>query len=202
MALQLVTDAIAEPITLSEAKAHCRIDTADEDALVTSYIGAARRSCEDFCNRAFLTQTWRLVLDEFPLPKPMAGSAVLVTQSILIPKAWVRSISSVKYIDAAGTEQTCDASNYRLVAHPHTVGRLMPAFGLSWPAVRADEGVISVEFVAGWTLAADVPETIKQAIKFMVGHFYQSREEVVIGTIATQLPRACEHLLWPHRVFP
>ena len=75
MGLQLVTPPAAEPVSLSEAKEHSRITGTDEDDLITTFIEAAREYCEEYQNRAYITQTWDLSLDEFPdspysLPKP------------------------------------------------------------------------------------------------------------------------------------
>ena len=57
-----------EPVTISEAKAHLRVDenVAEEDELIAAYIAAAREYCEGFQNRAYITQTWELWLDSFP----------------------------------------------------------------------------------------------------------------------------------------
>ena len=46
MSLTLITPAAAEPITLAEARAQCRIDGTDEDALLTIAIAAARSRAE------------------------------------------------------------------------------------------------------------------------------------------------------------
>jgi len=51
-----------EPVTLAEAKAFCRIDGADEDALVDALIAAARLQVESLTGRALITQTWRLTM--------------------------------------------------------------------------------------------------------------------------------------------
>ena len=51
-----------EPVTLAEAKAFCRIDASDDDALVTALIAAARLHVEGLTGRALITQTWRLTL--------------------------------------------------------------------------------------------------------------------------------------------
>ncbi len=51
-----------EPVTLAEAKAFCRIDGSDEDALVEALIAAARLQVESLTGRALVTQSWRLTL--------------------------------------------------------------------------------------------------------------------------------------------
>lgn len=52
-----------EPVSLAEAKAWCRIDASDEDALVSALIAAARLQIETDTGRALVTQSWRLALD-------------------------------------------------------------------------------------------------------------------------------------------
>lgn len=39
-------------LTLDQAKAHLRVDTADQDTQVTLYMGAAEQAAVDFLNRA------------------------------------------------------------------------------------------------------------------------------------------------------
>lgn len=45
-----------------------------------------------------------------------------------------------------------------------------------------------------------IPENIIQAMKLLIGHYWENREGVVTGTIATELPLAVENLLWQSRV--
>ena len=47
----------AEPVTLQEAKDWCRVDVADDDALITSLITAARIMCENYANLSFINRT-------------------------------------------------------------------------------------------------------------------------------------------------
>ncbi|MNC83029.1 hypothetical protein D3C75_1368070 [compost metagenome] len=41
---------------------------------------------------------------------------------------------------------------------------------------------------------------IKAACLLILGHLYANREDVVIGTIATELPKGSVALLTPHRI--
>jgi len=69
-----------EPVTLAEAKAHCRIDGSDEDALVSALIAAARMQVESLSGRALVTQTWRLTMTCAPrlVELPVIPAASLV----------------------------------------------------------------------------------------------------------------------------
>ena len=69
--LTLVTAPASEPVSLAEAKAHLRIEAADDDSLIGALITAARQSAEAHMRRALMSQTWRLSLDRFPAaPQP------------------------------------------------------------------------------------------------------------------------------------
>ena len=54
---------LAEPVTLAEAKAWCRIDVADEDVLITDLITSARQACENYVNLSFVTRTIDAVIE-------------------------------------------------------------------------------------------------------------------------------------------
>jgi hypothetical protein len=55
-----------EPVSLAQAKLWCRIDTGDEDALLSALIAAARLQVESLTGLALTSQSWRLVLDCAP----------------------------------------------------------------------------------------------------------------------------------------
>jgi hypothetical protein len=44
--LSLITPPVLEPISVQEAKEHCRVDLTDEDALIDGYVQAARMHIE------------------------------------------------------------------------------------------------------------------------------------------------------------
>ena len=165
MGLKLVTPPTTEPVSVSEAKEHLRITGTDEDALITTFIEAAREYCEEYQNKAYITQTWDLSLDEFP-DSPYS-----------LPKPPLQSISSIKYYDQDGTEYEFNASDY-LVDTASVKGRVSLAYGKSWPSVTLQpmNGVI-IQFIAGYGEAAsDVPERIRNAIKVLIGQIYENRE--------------------------
>jgi len=158
-----------------------------EDASITRLIQAARVYCEGFQNRAFITQSWYLWLDEWPF-------------YIRIPLPPLVSVESIKYYDTANTEYTMAAADYYVdaVSQP---GEIHLAYGKSWPSVTLREkNGICVEFTAGYGAAAAVPATVCQAMLLLIGHLYENRE-VVSEKPLTEVPMAVDSLLWLDRVF-
>lgn len=191
MGLVLVTDPAEEPVSLAEAKSHLRVEVSDDDSYITSLIQVAREMAENILRRALITQTWKLVLDEFP-----SGD------EIELPLPPLQSVSSVKYTPNGSSQQTFDAGNY-IVDTASEPGRIVLKSDKSWPGdtLEAAAGV-EVTFVCGYGDAgADVPLSIRQAMLLLIGHFYESREAVIIGTITRELPLGAKRLLWPYRVF-
>ena len=50
-------------------------------------------------------------------------------------------------------------------------------------------------------VVTDFPASFKAALLLLLGHSYNSREAVVVGTIAAELPLAVDSLLWSSRNF-
>lgn len=164
---------------------------ASDDTLLTALIQAAREYVEGYQNRALCTQTWELVLDSWP-----------VRDSIEMPKPPLQSVSSIKYKDKAGAESTWADTNY-IVDPDSFLGRVVLADGISWPtATLYPAGGIRIQFVAGYGLAADVPQTTRQAMLLLIGFWYENRETVNIRNISAELPFATKALLDLNRVIP
>ncbi|HVW36055.1 MAG TPA: head-tail connector protein [Pirellulales bacterium] len=216
MNLTLVTPPAAEPVTLAEAKLHARINLTDDDDLVSALIVAARRYCEAFTRRQFVTATWNMVLDTFPsrtFPTGMFQTGTFPTGSypigtfpggtfplgalynwaITLPLPPVQAVNSITYLDSAGDLQTLAPSQY-VVDVTGEPARLTPQYGFVWPITRWQVGSVTVQFTAGYGTAADVPETVKAAIKLLVAHWYEHREAVSDKTMAS-VPLAVESLL-------
>lgn len=175
MALKLITAPTAEPVTLDEAKAQCRVEDTASDTLLTGLIAAAREMAEQETGRALMTQTWELALDAFP-----AGEIDLV-------KVPVQSITSVKYLDGNGAEQTIANANYTLDSYG--IGHwLLPAYDYDWPATLDSANAVKVRFVCGYADAASVPPGVKLWMKAQIAHWFANRESVNVGNITSKLP--------------
>jgi uncharacterized phiE125 gp8 family phage protein len=65
MSSRLITPPAEEPVSLQEAREHLRPESG-EDEYLSDPIAAARRHCESFQGRAYITQTWDLYMNAFP----------------------------------------------------------------------------------------------------------------------------------------
>ena len=66
MAIDIVTPAASEPITLTEAKNFLRVDHSDDDTLISALITASRQMCEEYTRRILVTTTVDEYFDKFP----------------------------------------------------------------------------------------------------------------------------------------
>lgn len=187
MILKLSSAPGAEPLSAAEAKAHLRVDHSDDDTYISTLIKAARHYIEQVTNRALITQTWIAYLDDF-LPV------------IQLPKPELISVTGITYVDTDGTTQNLGTSIYT-VDTDSLPGRVYEAYNQSWPTVRDIPKAVAITYTAGYGAAStNVPEPILQASKILVAHWYENREPVIVGTIASPVPLSVTHLLAPYKV--
>jgi uncharacterized phiE125 gp8 family phage protein len=189
MSLKLLTAPTIEPVSLSDARDYLRVIALDEDNLILSLIKGARQWCEEYCNSAFVNQTWELWLDRWPSDNV-----------IKLERPPVSVINSVKYYDTANVEATMSAGDYfaNYKSYPANLGL---AYGKAWPAtsLRPHNGIV-VNFTTGYGVnASDVPDSIRTAIKMLTSHFFEMRQPEITGTITSQLDFAFKALLSPYR---
>ncbi|MFA5897938.1 MAG: head-tail connector protein [Hyphomicrobium sp.] len=185
----LVTPADANDpiITTAEAKLHCHIDGAEEDALVAALVAAATKHLDGYAGilgRALVTQTWRQNFDDFSTCFRLPLQAA--------------TISSITSQNTAGQIATITATNYAL--QEDALGSFVRfKDDYSFPSDLYQTKAIAVNFTAGYGAAAEVPEPIKQAMLLLIGHWYANREAVNVGNIVTPLPFAVDALLELYR---
>ena len=167
-AKEISVDATDLIISVANAKEHLRVDTSDDDTLITFYIDAARTYIEEYLGRTLVPKTLKLHLDRFPYDG----------QSILIPDSPVVAISSITYVDTNGDTQTWASSEYNvdIVSLP---SRLETAYNVSYPSTRAQHNAVTITYTAGYDVTAGIslaPGAIGHAIKLMLGSMYEVRE--------------------------
>ena len=189
MSLVVTSAPTAYPVTVAEAKSHVRIETSDDDTLVDAMLAAATAMAEAQTGLALITQTLALHLDEWPCDGV-----------IYVPRAPLASVTSIVYRATDGTQTTLSASEYQTVTSSQP-GRIAPAYGYDWPALRGTLDDVVITFVAGFGASgSSVPADIRHAILLIFAELYENREGFVTGTIATPLPMAADMLLGRHRL--
>ena len=187
---KLVTAPSDEPVTLDQAKLHCRVDGTDEDTLIQGYIGAVRSFLDyddGVLGRAIVTQTWDASV---VAPGPDGVIALPVTP--------VQSLVSIKYFDTNNIEQTLDLANFTLIATKWEA-KIIPVTGVAWPDTFDRHDAITVQYVAGFGDPDAVPEALKHAILLLVCYWYENRETAAGGVEFHDLPWTLKAILGPFK---
>ncbi|KUL96152.1 hypothetical protein DK26_08950 [Bosea sp. WAO] len=174
-----------EPVSLSEAKDFLRLLASDEDELLGTLITAARLMVEAASGRMLIDQSWRLVLDRWP-----------VGGELRLPLSPVGSIIAARVYDAAGGAQVVVASSLVLVE-----GTDPPVITISGtvPVPGRDRAAIEIDVVAGFGATRDlVPAPLRQAVLRLACRWFEHRGDVV-SRDATHLPVEIAALVAPYR---
>ncbi|OIO03165.1 MAG: hypothetical protein AUJ49_05020 [Desulfovibrionaceae bacterium CG1_02_65_16] len=215
MALKCITPPSSLPVTVAEAKEHMVVSTSADDSLIAAFIAAATDAAQGITGRQLVEAEYELVLDQFPTRFPgwLCGEW-LEHNSIELPLPPLLSVeaqpavSSIKYIDAEGVEQTMPTADYTVDADS-LLGRVYPAYGKSWPATRAVPNAVRIRYICGWPMGEATsppvwtgPEAIKTWIKVRVATHYTMREALVQGQAVAELPHSfIDGLLDPWRIY-
>lgn len=170
-----------EPVTLAEARAHCRVLSTDEDDLITALIIAAREWVENFTGHILVQREVTQRLSCFKRPRlfawPIADDATV----------------TATYVDSDGATQALNGA--RLI-FGNGWAELATAFGSAWPT---SYGPATVTVEAGYATAEDVPQSMKQAILLLVAAWFANRE-AVSDKAMVEAPFAVEALCQPYRM--
>lgn len=182
--LSLQTAATTLAVSVADQKSYMRVTHSDEDTLIQSLIEAATAHAEFVTGRATITQTWKLTLPSWP-------------EIFRVPMPPLQSVSSLKYVDAAGTLQTLtETTDYvAYTASGTDRGLVGPAYGKSWPSARSVPDAVQLTFVAGWDSAASIPDNFTSAIKLLAAHWYENREG------EADIPMAVDRILAAHKCY-
>jgi len=138
MRLSTILAPTAEPVSLSEAKAHLRAEDADDDALIEAQVAAARRYVEDYTKQILVGRTLRADLDCFP------GGV------IELPVGPVREVASIVYLDSSGDSQTLATTLWQSDLRGRLARLLWDAGDAPWPNTEIGRlNAVTVTFTAG-----------------------------------------------------
>ena len=182
--VERITAPSVEPISVVDAKKHLRVEHSDDDLLIKRLIETAVAMVDvtGVLGKGMITQTWR----EWYAPNP---------SQIVLSLGPIQSVSAIKYYDTDNALQTDTLSNYFVLG---TSGRttIKPKSGYTWPTTFVRDDAIAIEYVIGYgDTFRDVPSTVRHALFMLVSHYYENRENELIGTISKTLPFGFEALI-------
>jgi uncharacterized phiE125 gp8 family phage protein len=162
-------------VTRDEAKAHCRIDHDEEDALIDLYIAAAVAHLDGWkgvLGRCIMTQEWRQEYTDWGSFRPAMPDVTGVTVRYCTEEVHGHSGEHV-YELATDVTVTLDGQ-----------GTLVTATGPSTDNIHVD-----------YTCAMPAQQlpAVKAIILLLVGHWYAHREAVTVGSVA-EVPMAVDML--------
>lgn len=166
-------------IDLPTAKSHSKISWDDEDGLLAIYLEAAQSDAENYVDGPIRQRPIEIRYSEW------YTIFTLLTTNVI-------SVSSVKYLDPQGAEQTVDPSNYDLLTTPggHKLHMNLEDF----PDLSEDDPFpVRVEMEAGWP-DDSIPGAIQAAVLLRFSHLNQFREDM-----PTSVERSFQGLLRPFK---
>ncbi|MBV1705859.1 MAG: head-tail connector protein [Hyphomicrobiales bacterium] len=182
----LLVPPAVEPVALADAKSWLKVDSTDDDGLITGLITSARMIIEQATRRRLITQGWRLIADAWPqsglVAVPLAPFAALDAITVFDAGNNPQALAvTLPFIDA-----TPDAARLSFTAAPLAPG----------PAIAGIYIDVSVGYGA---TGAAVPQPLLQAILMLIAHWYENRGDVLADSGAVRLPASVAALVAPFR---
>lgn len=149
MPLIQITAPVGCPVSHADILPAIRADGNEFDSQLDFIIPAITQAAESKLGRKLINQTLELILDSFP------------TGHIDLQYPNATGITSIKYLDQTGQEQTLAPANYRLISTDHD-SKVSLAQNNSWPAVTKQPGAVRIRFICGYGEDAEqVPTAIR-----------------------------------------
>ena len=161
---EVTTAPLIEPISVDEVKLFARIDGTDEDTLLQGFIKAVREAMENYLGRALIEQTIKMTMDHWP------------DNPVKLPMPPLISVTQIVTLDEDDTETVYSTDSY----YVHTLttpGQIVIKHGAT-PPTNTDRyyGGYRVDYKAGYgTSTADVPQSIREAMKLWCSIYYETR---------------------------
>lgn len=188
MSYTVITPPVLLPVALSDAKQHLRVDVSDDDALITATIKAAAAYVENYTGRVLVETVFAKNYTHFPC-------------EISLKRHPVISVDSLKYLNSEGVETTLSSSEYQIFLTSDTA-LIKPAYDKKWPLYRCNQyDSVVVEFTSGYDDIGNIPSDLRHALLLILGHWYENRESVVIGSNLNvlEVPFAAKALMDMHK---
>lgn len=187
MALVLTSGPAQEPLTLADVKAHLRIDSTNEDVLLSSLLLTSRLHIESVLSIALITQSWMMVTDKWP-----------AADWLDIPMSPLQAVGQVRVKTSASASVVVPSASYSIDVTSKPPRLVWTNTARTEPGITA--GGIEIDFTAGFgATEASVPAPLKHALLLLIAHWYEHRDPSEIGSPAARIPDAVSDLIQPFR---
>jgi uncharacterized phiE125 gp8 family phage protein len=165
--LKRAAQPVVEPVSLSDAKTHLRVDTESDDDQILALITAAREWCENYTQRTFVHTQWTMTFDTFPWEIELPRPPVAVASG--------NTATTITYAMEGGGTATLATSEYR-VDRTSEPGVIRTVYAGTWPSHLLDRNSISVTWWGGYGEdGTKVPKVVRAAILMLVAYWYERR---------------------------
>jgi uncharacterized phiE125 gp8 family phage protein len=157
-----VSQSGSEPVTIAEAKAQLSIAGSDtfHDGRVSRLITAARQKYEYDTQTNLLTATYDDTFDR-------------LYDSMRLTQRPVTAVTSVKYYDEDGTQQTLSTDVYSIDL---ALQEIRLDVQQSWPDTQQRWDSVVIRYTTGYST---IPETAKHAIMLLVAFWFEMADMII-----------------------
>lgn len=171
--LELNSAPATEPLTLTEVKNYLKVETSDDDTLITNLITTVRQAAEKFLKISLINQSWKISYDSY---------CPSVVKLAMGPVQSITSVTAVQRDESTALISTdayyLSAGNQKLIFDANVVSHR-----------------VEIIYLTGYGLAAsDVPSPIKQGMLSHVLAIYDGR----VG--ANVIPSQSQTLYSPYKM--
>jgi uncharacterized phiE125 gp8 family phage protein len=178
--MNVVTQPTTEPISLEEARLHCRVDAEGsppahpDDPILEALITAVREWTEQYLGRALAPQTIEEASDAFP------------AEEFTLSYGPVLGVESIYYTDDEIGVLMVDPATYVLNTQEYPV-RVLLNDGFEWPTASTTVASnVRIRYLVGYSTPgtspqdAPLPKAVKQGMLLLLAFFYKNREAATV----------------------
>ncbi len=164
-----------DPDLLAQAMQQAIVEHGEDEALLRRLIATAHEHVQKYCNARFGTQTIVVKCDAF-------------ADMQRLPVAPVQSVTSIKFLDTDGAEQTVATTVYE-ERFDDLEAAIVLKHGQYWPSIQLGSRIeLTVE--AGYEV---IPPTVRQAMLMFITDSYENRKPVNVDGWTALDSLLCNH---------
>ena len=158
-------------IPVSTAKGFLRVSFSNDDTLIGTLITAGVEVAQNYTNTKFLEHEYTLTMETWDdvyvsnhFTQDLSDGSYIRRggyvgkdglNQIVLPYPPLKSITSIKYYDAAGSQQTWSTDNYRDLTYHNQKGYIEIKDGSTMPTLEDRAAAVEIKFKCGYGTSSD-----------------------------------------------